>query len=721
MSYKEQASQKTQLANHVAYCKTISDKTSRNALLLKLELLQLLYSEFLPNQKAIEEGCEADDIADQFNVRATFEDSYFFCCVKIQDTIKQIDDIEATIANREGNGNEDRKLRNQEVKLPRIELIPFSGKYEDWATFHDLFSSLIHTNLSITKVQKLHYLKTNVQGDAETLLRSITITEANYDAAWAKLKERYNHKRFIVDSLLKKFFYQPKVMRESHKDLKSLIDKSSEIVQGLRLQGIQIGTWDPILVHVIVSKLDTETHKQWELKQTKDELSTFVELETFLESRWQSLEMIQGDFSFDQSSSYKNQRNNNNQHKLSSSYSSPNRPLQRFESSCLSCGEVSHKLNSCPNYSSLSVSDRKNFLKSKNLCFNCTMSGHSLMSCPSSARCHSCKGKHHTSIHFDKQVSNSSGQASSTTSNVDRKTTTTSSAINTRKNVLLATAVIYVHASDGQKFVAKALVDPGSQNTIVSTSLVKTLKYLHRKINTLVVGIGDIEVPNKDTAVMLKFSSHLDSTFETEISSIIMDKITGDLPLIPIHREEWPHLKGIQFADPHFDHPSPIEVLLGMEAYEQIIMDGLIRKQNFSPTAQNTRLGWLLFGVVKKSDNYNSIRQSNSFTSASSSSNSELNATLKSFWELEEIPEVRKFTIKEQYAETNFIKNVYQQEDGRYVVALPFNPEMDTLVIGESRKAALHSLYRMEARFRNNELLKTRYINYIQALLDTSH
>lgn len=147
-----------------------------------------------------------------------------------------------------------------------------------------------------------------------------------------------------------------------------------------------------------------------------------------------------------------------------------------------------------------------------------------------------------------------------------------------------------------------------------------------------------------------------------EVTSSTMDKITGDLPVVPVHREDWPHLKGIKFADPHFDHPSPIEVLLGAEVYEKIIQEGIIQKKNFSPTAQNSRLGWLLFGAVKTSENYENIRKSNCLLSTSSS-NAEINQTLKAFWELEEIPDVRKLTIKEQNAEDDFIKNVPKKAD----------------------------------------------------------
>lgn len=43
--------------------------------------------------------------------------------------------------------------------LPRIQLPQFSGRYEDWPPFRDLFTSLITNDQSISDVARLHYLK----------------------------------------------------------------------------------------------------------------------------------------------------------------------------------------------------------------------------------------------------------------------------------------------------------------------------------------------------------------------------------------------------------------------------------------------------------------------------------------------------------------------------------------------------------------------------------
>lgn len=62
------------------------------------------------------------------------------------------------------------------VKLPRIQLPTFSGIYDEWPTYQDLFLSLIDNNETLTKVQKLHYLKSSLSGEALSLLKHVQVT-----------------------------------------------------------------------------------------------------------------------------------------------------------------------------------------------------------------------------------------------------------------------------------------------------------------------------------------------------------------------------------------------------------------------------------------------------------------------------------------------------------------------------------------------------------------
>lgn len=718
MSLKKQASIQNQMTRHVSFCKAVPDNSTLSLLQLRLQQVKKLYEDFETNQEAIEETFPEERLDESYVVRTQMEEYYYFCHSKLQECINYLNDRKERTEGSQGskNGNSTR----QEVKLPRIELIPFSGKYEDWTSFKDLYTSLIHNNNSISDVQKLHYLKTNVQGDAESLLKSITVTEANYKEAWKKLTERYDHKRFIVDSLLKSFFNQHKITSENHKDIKQLIDKSSEIIQSLKIQGIPVGHWDAILIHVIVSKLDPETHKEWGLKQKKDDLPKYKELEEFLRLRWQSLEMIVTESEVKSQPGV--QRTQSFGSKSASFLSTTEHNNRKSITKCFYCQDSSHKIISCSRYSILNTSDKINFIKSNRLCFNCLASGHSSSNCTSIGRCKICKSKHHTIIHNENKNStvNNSQSNSNSTETANKTTVTAVNSTNaSNKRVLLATAIVFVYSSSGEKYPAKTLIDLGSDNTVIVGKLATKLGLTKVPDHSKIRGLGDTEVSTRNSSVKFRISSHVDSTFSTEISATVMEKVTGNLPMVPIHREDWTHLRGLKLADPHYDCPSPVEILLGADTYEEILLDGLIKKRNDSPTAQNSRLGWLLFGVVKTKPEV--IQENSTKIGLFSSKSDQLDNLLKTFWEIEEVPEQRKLTVKERQAEEIFVESVHKNNEGRYEVALPFDPEKESLDIGESKKAALASLFRMEGRFKKDKLLKERYQSYFKNLISAGH
>lgn len=120
-------------------------------------------------------------------------------------------------------------IPNSTVKLPRIELPSYSGDYADWQNFHDLFDSLVHKNMSLSRVEKLHYLKSSLTGEAATLLKNLQVTEANYTVAWTSVKSRYNNKRAIINAQLHALYGIPTVSTDALSGLKSLRDTTVEV------------------------------------------------------------------------------------------------------------------------------------------------------------------------------------------------------------------------------------------------------------------------------------------------------------------------------------------------------------------------------------------------------------------------------------------------------------------------------------------------------------
>ncbi|XP_051165958.1 uncharacterized protein LOC127284527 [Leptopilina boulardi] len=90
-------------------------------------------------------------------------------------------------------------IRNS-FPLPRLDLPTFSGGYEEWLGFRDLFTAIIHDDKNIPKVQKLRYLKSYLKDNAARVIENIEISEASYDVAWNLLEERFDNKRLIINN-----------------------------------------------------------------------------------------------------------------------------------------------------------------------------------------------------------------------------------------------------------------------------------------------------------------------------------------------------------------------------------------------------------------------------------------------------------------------------------------------------------------------------------------
>lgn len=84
---------------------------------------------------------------------------------------------------------------NINMRLPRIDLPTFSGPYDDWRAFHDVFHSMIHENTVLPAIQKMHYLKASLRGEAADVISSLELSAENYVEAWAMLNERYDNQR----------------------------------------------------------------------------------------------------------------------------------------------------------------------------------------------------------------------------------------------------------------------------------------------------------------------------------------------------------------------------------------------------------------------------------------------------------------------------------------------------------------------------------------------
>ncbi|XP_060564212.1 uncharacterized protein LOC132723501 [Ruditapes philippinarum] len=86
------------------------------------------------------------------------------------------------------------------VKLPKLDMISFSGNRLKWTEFWDSFRSAIHENDKLSPIDKFNYLKGKLVGEARSAIAGLTLSNENYDIAIHILRERFGDLQDIIDS-----------------------------------------------------------------------------------------------------------------------------------------------------------------------------------------------------------------------------------------------------------------------------------------------------------------------------------------------------------------------------------------------------------------------------------------------------------------------------------------------------------------------------------------
>ncbi|XP_052752341.1 uncharacterized protein LOC128200981 [Galleria mellonella] len=588
--------------------------------------------------------------------------------------------------------------------LPPIPLPVFSGDYNDWISYRDLYISLIHNNNSLSKIEKHHYLKSSLTGEAAELLKNFTLTESNYLDAWKKLEERYDNKRIIVNNILNRLLSQKKLAGESTKGLKELLDTTSQCLDSLKNLNICISNWDAILVYVIVGKLDSESHKLWEQSLGNSiEIPTYADLASFLENRFRTLEMISSTQVKELSKKiYTPQK-----------FTSVKTYVTEVNSTCTYCSQ-NHYICHCKKFATLTVSERQHFIKTNNICFNCLIKSHSVKQCRQSTTCKKCGRRHHTLLHLttlnkpeittERNESVQSPSTSCHTANTKPETN--------NKQVILPTAQIKVKAKNGSTYVLRALVDQGSQASFVTEAAVQLLNLDRTPVIGKVTGISNSQEVTTNSMVTLTIHCKNPSLSRIEVNAYILRKLTSLLPSREFPQGTWPSSMQLDLADPNFYKPSPIDVVLGADVHAHIILDGMHKHNTL--VALNSRLGWLLSGSVSQTDT-----QEHNVTVAHTKL--EVNQLLRQFWEIEEhVPHKKPMSTSELQCEEHYKDTYTRNDDGRYIDCLPFKEFLFTS-LGDSQTLAINLLQQMEKRFLHKPEFRSQYSNFMDEYLSHEH
>ncbi|XP_071179213.1 uncharacterized protein [Mytilus edulis] len=483
-------------------------------------------------------------------------------------------------------------------RLPKLDLPNFNGDILKWQTFWYCFESSIHYNDTLTPIQKFNYLKAQLEGSAAQTVEGFALTNGNYKTAVNLLRDRFGQHSKMVHDYMKALMNLPTPTNDAF-SLRSYGDKLESYVRGLKSLGQTPEMYGSLLVPAVLDKLPIDIRKNIAREHGRDNLI----LDNLRKSITKEIDILEAGegvtdsdrlyatafFMGTQSHSYKSKFTDTHEKKNTRT--------------CIFCsGE--HYPTECSEVTDANT--RNQIVKQKQLCFNC-LGSHRVAACKCTKRCKNCNGMHHTSICKGKEViPGTTPEPAIQQSAINEVETPNETRVmyssQQSHNILLKTATAPVVYND-QEVECNILFDEGAQRSFITQKLADKLEIKPtEKVSIQLSPFVDLSQKdrNLDTATI---QLQTDTGENMVINTLIVPEIA-----VPIHysisqtTRSLPHLSGLKLAHSvHSGDRFEINLLIGADHYWDIIEDKVIRGNG--PTAVQSKIGYLLSGLINRSIN----------------------------------------------------------------------------------------------------------------------
>ena len=563
-----------------------------------------------------------------------------------------------------------------QVKLPKLDLRKFDGDISKWPSFWDAFESSVHSNTKLTPVDKFNYLNSLLVNSASEAISGLSLTAANYDEAVTILKRRFGNKQLIINRQMETLLNIRSVKSGLNiQVLRQLHDLIESQVRSLKSLGVSSSSYGSLLSSVVMSKLPQDL-RLIITREVKDEWDLDHILDVF-RSELEARERANGNnvSPIDQSSTKPPYNRGRKGLPLSTDaalFATGSKPT------CTYCRK-DHASNACKNVTSIAA--RKEILKRAGQCFVCLKRNHISKNCSSRMKCLKCGRQHHISIctsDTNNEVKslhtpNVEGSASSPQSQTSCSPPRESSGrptvlyVNASTPILLQTAkaAIYRPGQRNEKFLARLILDSGSQRSYVTTTVKDKLRLPSERKQTISVktfGSTEENTQSVDVVHLCITTEHGD---DVQLSAFVIPLICDPLQSQSIVHASvtHAHLRGLKLADYSTGEDDiMVDILVGSDQYWQLVSGKVVRGED-GPTAIQTKLGWVLSGptngAVQNDQQQNNLVTTHVLKTATKPvdiTNESLDGSLQRFWDLESLG-VRPRSVYEEFEERITFEN----------------------------------------------------------------
>ena len=261
------------------------------------------------------------------------------------------------------------------------------------------------------------------------------------------------------------------------------------------------------------------------------------------------------------------------------------------------------------------------------------------------------------------------------------------------------TCQVQVITPQGLTTHARALLDCASSVSFISEHLVQHLRLPRLRQAAQISGIAGMSAhSNTQSVVQFQVSPVWSTDAVVQVEAIVLSKVTCDLPINPVQMDQaWHHLTKLRLADPDFGVPSKIDILLGIDVFTSVLLQGRRQGPVGSPSAFETSLGWVLAGPI--TDDHSSTPVPVYHIVAHHSAVLGIDELIQKFWEIEQPScEQQPLSPEEKIVMDHFNHHHQRDDTGRFIVPLPKNPKAKAL--GESRSLAVRRFMSLERSLR---------------------
>ncbi|XP_070851506.1 uncharacterized protein [Drosophila suzukii] len=238
-----------------------------------------------------------------------------------------------------------------------------------------------------------------------------------------------------------------------------------------------------------------------------------------------------------------------------------------LESGSIRCSlcQQNHVLRRCPDFLAKDCFARKVIVDRSKACINCLSASHSLSQCSSNRNCSQCGQRHHTLLHFpnaqqsssltpevSRQHALDSGRSAAAVQNAPSTQLFSAVASHLNSTTLLATALVrIVNNSTGQSALVRALIDHGSEGTLITENIVQALRLKRHPVRAEITGVGNTSHNQCRHSTDFTIISCSGSDFNAYVSSVFILR---------------------SLTDPNFIKSGRIDLLIGVDIIPQLML-----------------------------------------------------------------------------------------------------------------------------------------------------